>query len=253
MNYRDFLHALDTQKALEILGVPTENKGSYLKFSCPKCNEPALFKTFGDKKNLYYCPKCKTGGNIIKFAMALKGLDWEGAKTLLEKAITKEPKEITEELKLPYVLEYNKFLEDQGIPEALCTEYEIGQPKGRTMLSGCIAFAVHNDKGMKVAYWGLTMKDRKPKFHTSFSPEAYLYGFHRIDKEREVVVWTSLLGCVKGIVEGKQGVSTFELAYLSQRQLELLNQCKTITAFRADAEVVRQLSSHFNGFVRFIG
>ena len=253
MNYRDTLHAIDTQKALEILGITTENKGAYLKFPCPKCQEPALFKTYGDKKNLWYCPKCKTGGNIIKFTMEAKSLEWEPAKELLSKAIVTESKEIKEPLNITYALEYPKFLEDQGIPKDLCEKLEIGQPKGRTMLAGCIAFSVHNDEGMKVAYYGITMKDNKPKFHTSFNPESYFYNFHRSDKQQDIVVCTDLLQCVKAIVQGKNAVSTFGLPYLSQKQLELLNHCLMITVFRADAEIVRQVSAHYNGYVRFIG
>jgi len=252
MNYRDTLHAIDTQKALDLLGIPTENKGAYLKFPCPKCNEPALFKTFGDKKNLYYCPKCKTGNNILKFTMELKGLDYEKAKELLSKAITEQAKEITEPMTLSYTLEYCKYLEDQGVPKELCEEYEIGQPKGRTMLAGCIAFAVHNENGVRIAYYGIQMKDRKPKFHTSFNPESYLYNFHRIDKKQDVVVCTDLFQCVKTVVEKKFAVSTFGLPYLSQKQLELLNQCMIITVFRADTEIVRQVASQYKGYVRFI-
>jgi len=67
------------------------------------------------------------------------------------------------------------------------------------MLSGCIAFAVHNESGMKVAYYGIQMKDRKPKFHTSFNPENYLYNFHRIEKTNDLVVCTDLFLCVKAL------------------------------------------------------
>lgn len=253
MNYRDTLHAIDTLKALELLGIEPENKGAYLKFPCPHCNEPALFKTYGDKKNLWYCPKCKKGGNLIKFTMEFKNLQWEPAKELLSKAIGTKAKTISEPLNITYALEYPKYLEDQGIPKALCDELEIGQPKGRTMLSGCIAFAVHNEGGMKVAYYGIQMKDRKPKFHTSFNPENYLYNFHRIEQTNDLVVCTDLFLCVKSLVEGKPAVSTIGLPYLSQKQIELLNQCKMLTVFRADAEIVRQVSAHYNGYVRFIG
>ena len=197
MNYRDTLHAIDTLKALELLGIQTENRGAYLKFPCPHCNEPALFKTYGDKKNLW-CPKCKKGGNLIKFTMEFKNLQWEPAKELLSKAIGTEAKTITEPLNITCVLEY-------------------------------------------------------PKFHTSFNPESYLYNYHRIDKANDLVVCTDLFLCIKSLVEGKPAVSTFGLPYLSQKQLELLNQCKMLTVFRADTEIVRQISAHYNGYVRFIG
>ena len=133
MNYRDTLHAIETTTALEIIGIGYEPKGAYLSFPCPnKCENSAVMKIYGDKKNLWYCPKCKTGGNIIKFAMEAKSLEWEPAKELLSKAIVTESKEIKEPLNITYALEYPKFLEDQGIPKELCEKLEIGQPKGRT-------------------------------------------------------------------------------------------------------------------------
>ena len=253
MNYRDTLHAIDTAKALEVLGIPAENKGAYLKFPCPHCNEPALFKTYGDKKNLWYCPKCKKGGNLIKFTMEFKNLQWEPAKELLSKAIGTEAKTITEPLNITYALEYPKYLEDQGIPKALCDELEIGQPKGRTMLSGCIAFAVHNESGMKVAYYGIQMKDRKPKFHTSFNPENYLYNFHRIEKTNDLVVCTDLSLCVRAWWKANLPSHLVVSPTSPKKQIELLNLCKMLAVFRADTEIVRQVSAHYNGYVRFIG
>ena len=106
---------------------------------------------------------------------------------------------------------------------------------------------------MKVAYYGIQMKDRKPKFHTSFNPELYLYNLHRVDRDRDVLLTTDLMLCLKSIVEGKQTISTFALPYLSQRQLDLIGKLPMITVFREDEEIVRQVSRHYSGYVRFIG
>lgn len=254
MNYRETLHAIETTTALEIMGVGFEPKGAYVAFPCPnKCEGNAVIKTYGDKKNLWYCPKCRKGGNLLKLAMEMKGLEWEQSKELLSKAIVQTAKPIKEEMTLNYELEYPKYLEDQGVPEALCKELGIGQPKGRTMLAGCVAFTVHDETGKKVAYYGFQIKDRKPKFHTSFNPELYLYGLHRIDRDRDVLLATDLMLCVKSIVEGKQAISTFNLPYLSQRQLDLIGKIPILSAFREDEEIVRQVSRHYGGYVRFLG
>ena len=209
MNYRETLHAIDTFKAMGMLGFAIEPSGKYAKFPCPKCQQPAVITTYGDKKNLFFCPKCKTGGNLVKLTMALKSLDWEPAKAFLKDAVTASQKPISEELSMNYELEYPKFLEDQGIPEDLAKSLEVGQPKGRTMLAGCIAFTVHDEAGKKIAYYGITMKDRKPKFHSSFNPELYLYNLHRIDRNQDVLLTTDMMLCLKAIVEGKQAICTF--------------------------------------------
>jgi len=252
MNYRETLYAIDTVKALGMLEIPVEPNGKYAKFPCPTCQHPAAsITTFGEKKNLWYCPKCKTGGNLIKLAMSLKHLEWEPAKEFLKDARS-DTKPLIEPVKINYDLEYTKVLEELGAPEALCKEMGIGQPKGRTMLAGCTTFAVHNEVGTLVAFYGLT-KDRKPKFHSSFNPELYLYNLHRIDRQQDVILTTNLLLCLKAIVEGKQAVSTFMLPYLSPRQLEMIGNFLMLTVFREDEEIVRQVSRHHGGYVRFIG
>ena len=93
-----------------------EPKGAYVAFPCPnKCEGNAVIKTYGDKKNLWYCPKCRKGGNLLKLAMEMKGLEWEQSKELLSKAIVQTAKPIKEEMTLNYELEYPKYLEDQGV------------------------------------------------------------------------------------------------------------------------------------------
>ena len=183
--------------------------------------------------------------------MSLKQLEWEPAKEFLKDARS-DTKPLVEPVKINYDLEYTKVLEELGIPEALCKELGVGQPKGRTMLAGCTAFAIHNEVGTLVAFYGLT-KDRKPKFPSSFNPELYLYNLHRIDREQDVILTTDLLLCLKEIADGKQAVSTFSLPYLSSQQLELMGKILMLTVFRDDVEIVRQVSKHFGGYVRFIG
>jgi hypothetical protein len=86
-----------------IMGIPYEPKGAYVSFPCPnKCENNAVIKTYGDKKNLWYCPKCRKGGNLLKLAMDSKNLEWEKSKELLSKAIVQTAKPIAEEMNLTY-------------------------------------------------------------------------------------------------------------------------------------------------------
>ena len=68
-----------------------------------------------------------------------------------------------------------------------------------------------------------------------------------------MLLTTDLMLCLKSIVAEKQVISTFGLPYLSQRQLELIGKLPMLTVFREDAEIVRQVSAHYSGYVRFIG
>ena len=79
------------------------------------------------------------------------------------------------------------------------------------------------------------------------------YNLHRTDRDRDVLLTTDLMHCLKYIVEGKQVISTYGLPYLSQKQLDLIGKLSMITVFREDEEIVRQVSRHFDGYVRFVG
>jgi hypothetical protein len=87
MNHRQTLQAVDTIKGLALLGTEGTGNGSYISFPCPKCHEKAVFKAYGEKKNVWYCPKCKAAGNIVSLAMESTGVQWEEAKQILGKAI----------------------------------------------------------------------------------------------------------------------------------------------------------------------
>lgn len=243
MNYRETLKSIDTEKALGLIGVEFESQGAYAKFACPRpdCDGKAAIKEYGDKKNLYYCPKCKSSGHIICLTMKVKGLGWKDANEFLLKARSSNAKMITEELNINYELFYNDFIKSKGIEEEMCKLLEIGVPKGKTMLAGSVAFAVRDTKGMKVAYYGIKMKDGKPVFHNSFNPELYLYNFCNIDFSEPVYFTTDMFRCVYNIENGRQCVCNFELPYLSDAQLELLHQVEHIVLL-VDEPLVKPLT-----------
>jgi hypothetical protein len=188
--------------------------------------------------------------------MKMAGVEWNEAKNLLEgKAVTYPAARIQKELTLEYELQYNKFLEAQGISEEVVREYGIGVPKGKTMLSGCIAFTVHNENGNKIAYYGIRMKDLKPVFHKSFNPELYLYNYHRIEPETDVHFTTDIFDCVRILSLGRQSVCNFGLPYLSTEQLSLLQRLKYLSfdySMKFSHELARQLATNLQNYVRVL-
>ena len=223
MNYKDTLQAVDSEKALGLIGIEYHPQGAYLKFSCPQkdCDGISVIKTYGDKKNLYYCPKCKSSGHIISLVMLIKNVTWDEAKEILIKAKASDAKLITEELNIKYELQYCDFLKDKGITEEMCKSLEIGVPKGKTMLAGCVAFSVRDDAGMKVAYYGIRMKDGKPVFHKSFNPEFYVYNLCNVDQNGMVYFFTDIFECLKYNTHNTC-ICNFGMPYLSRTQLTLL-------------------------------
>jgi hypothetical protein len=260
MNYTETLQSVDTLKTLKLLGLEAEQEGAYIYFPC-SCGDKKVIKAYGEKKNVFYCPKCKASGHIIKLVaemMVEKDHEpWDFKKAsdfLTEKAITYEAQKITRELTMDYKLHYHPFLKEQGISEELAADLGIGVPQGKTMLSGCVAFTVYNEQGMKIAYYGIRLKDRKAIFHRSFNPELYLYSWHRIQNDGEILFTRDMLDCVRLIGEGKQSVSNFGLPYLSTSHLELLQKCRFVEFMCENQhiqEISKQVINNLQNYYRF--
>jgi hypothetical protein len=226
MKYKEAIQRIDTKKAMTSIGLNSLQSGHYLKFQC-QCGGSASIKLYGLKKNLWYCEGCKTGGNIVGLAMKTKNLEFQEAKNfLLEKADSPQP--IGEPLQLDYELEFCSSLGEKGLPKEITQLFEVGRPKGKTMLSGCLAFAVRNDKGYKIAYYGIK-PDGTPKFHSSFNPETILYVPVPLDFAKEVILTTDMVKCLIYTFDGKQACSNFGLPYLSQWHLDQLSQCEYLS------------------------
>jgi hypothetical protein len=186
--------------------------------------------------------------------MKLKGIEYEEAKKLLIKKARPSQEKITEPLNLDYELQYSPYMEAKGISEELAKKLLIGVPKGKTMLAGCLAFTVFNEDGVKVAYFGIRIKDGKHIFHKSFNPEMYLYGLHGLDPKQELIVRRDIYDCVRVVGAGKQCVSNFGLPYLSDEQLKLIANVPVIT-FEGDWDFFKtaahQVLNKLEGYRRF--
>jgi hypothetical protein len=52
LTYRETLQAVDTLKALKIVGIDGGQQGAYVYFPCTVCGKQAVIKAYGDKKNI---------------------------------------------------------------------------------------------------------------------------------------------------------------------------------------------------------
>jgi len=248
MKYLDTLQAVDPKRALKALGMESTPQGAYLHFAC-KCEKTAVIKAYGQKKNLWYCKHCKTGGHIISLTMARKETDWEGAKLFLKDFMATTRRTLTP-LDFRYDLQYSDILEKKGIKKEFCDLLGIGKPKGKTMLAGCIAFEIR-EEGKLYAYYGIRIKDGKAVFHKSFNPELYLYGEINSFEGEEVLLTRDMFECARLITENIPVICNFGLPYLSQFQIELLKKYKMITFKKDDSEIPKQLAET-QGYFRIV-
>ena len=235
---------------MSILGLEIRKEGSYIHFPAP-CGHEAVIRWYGEKKNVIYCPECKKGSNIFQLPLEYKGLDYAD---LVEKS-AKSNRPIEEELSLKYELEWTKDMEKEGLNREVCERFGVGRPKGKTMLSGCIAFTVFNEAGAKIAYYGIRIADRKAVFHKSFNPELYLFGYDAADRGEEVLVTTDMFSCLRHWAQGKQSVCNFGLPYLSLRHWELLSSFPFVTfdwLFPEKTEIMLSAAQNLKAYHRFV-
>lgn len=165
MKYAEAMQIIDTEKALTYLGFTVRKNGSYLNFPCIDCGNESAIRYHGEKKNVSFCKTCKVGSNIIALAVKVKGIEFQDAKNLLIEKASYCDKPIEEQLNLNYELEWCVEMEKQGLNQELCEKLGVGKPKGKTMLSGSIAFTVFNEQGLKVAY-----SESKPRIDLEINP-----------------------------------------------------------------------------------
>ena len=253
MKYAEALQLINPFKVLYALKLNPQAQGGYLSFPCPACGEPAVIKTHSEKKNVWYCPGCKAAGNIISLVMKQKNLEYLDAKTFcLDRVENPEP--ITEELQLNYELEWCELLNKEGIDKELCETLGVGKPKGKTMLSGCVAFTVYND-GKKIAYYGIRLADRMRLYHKSFNPELYLWNYQNCDPGEEVWLTTDMLRCLKHIQDGRKALCNFGLPYLSPKHYEMLNAFPWVIIewlFTDQREISASVAQNLKAYHRFV-
>ncbi len=254
MKYAEALSIINPSKALQALNLEGKEQGAYIHFTCPECNGEAVIRFYGEKKNIWICTNCKVSGHIISLAMKLQGLEYEEAKKfLLEKSSL--PAEMLEELNLNYTLECCDFMGQNGLDKEVCEKLEIGKPKGQTMLSGCVAFAVYNENRKKVAYVGIKIGSGKMIIPKQFNPESTLYNLCNINPDEEVILCRDMLDCAQRLSKREQAISNFWLPYLSRKQLELLQSITylSVTGFGNHTnDIALNLANLRGGYFRFI-
>jgi len=255
MKYNEALQSINPKAALKALKIEGKEQGAYIHFPCPQCQEDAVIKAFGEKKNLWLCTKCKLSGHIISLAMNRQKMDYEDAKNFLL-SCTQYPNEEAEELNLDYTLEWCEFMEQEGLDKDWCEELGVGKPKGKTILAGYLAFTVLNENRKKVAYVGQRISDGKHYIPKNFNPELYLYNFcNIINPDEETIITPDVLDCARLLGQGKQAISTFWLTYISRKQLEYLQMLQYISLTGFGEETVNVaivLARLHGGFHRFI-
>ena len=147
-----------------------------------------------------------------------------------------------------------RFPTKKGIDRRLCQTLGVGKPKGKTMLSGCLAFTVYRE-GKKIAYYGIRIADRMRLYHKPFNPELYLWNHNSCDSREEVWLTTDMLRCLKHIRDGRKALCNFGLSYLSPKHYEMLNAFPWVTIewlFTEQRDISVSVAKYLKAYHRFV-
>lgn len=117
------------------------------------------------------------------------------------------------------------------------------------MLAGCLTFAVRNESGLKVAYYGIRLKNQQHVYHKTFNPELYLYGLNLV--KDYVILVKDMVNCVKRIAKGEPAICNFGLNYISPFQCKLLNNMDRVD-ITIQPEMALLLATQLSTYHRFV-
>ena len=104
-------------------------------------------------------------------------------------------------------------------------------------------------EGVKISYYGIRLKNRKPIFHKTFNPELYLYGLNLV-KDHAILV-NDMVKCAKRIGEGEPVICNFGMPYLSPTQCQLINRLKKVD-LEVTPKIAPMVATHLKTYYRFI-
>jgi hypothetical protein len=240
MEFLDFraLSTVPFKNLLDYLNVPYKETATELK------GETFIITK---DKNLFFNPKGEGRGSVINFLSIHRNISLREAAAEIKAKFFETPKEPP---KLPdYELDYaHPFLTEQGITPETAKLFEGGYCK-HGIMKGKIAFAIHDEKGNKVAYIGKNLKDDGWFFPKNFKSD-YLYNLHR-QKYPIVILTVSPLDVLKIHQQNIPAVVGLIAHSMSPRQQELLSTFKKILVIHKEPDNIA-LRLIRNSFVKVV-
>lgn len=182
-------------------------------------------------KNLFFPTKGGKGGNILHFYADHANLSIYDAAVFLQKTFLtkeKEKKELPE-----YELFYHPILEENGIPETLALDYQVGYVK-KGVMNGLISFKVVNN-GEYVGCFGKKTNEEGFFCPAGFKSGDYLWNLDRADPPY-VFLADNPFSALRAIARGFPNIVGMFNKGLTDRQADLLHKYSQIVIFHPAGE-----------------
>lgn len=245
IDFNTLVSQLPVSGVLEILSVEAQQQGSSIKAPCFKdgCGGSISFTTRGAKQGLGFCVKHRGGCNILQYANNLRKsetlretAEWLNGEFLNLKK-TSPNQEFNREIPLGW---HNSMLE--YCDQELAKEMEVGLVTGKSILSGHIAFAVHDPDGIKLGYVGKNLKTKEWKTPAKLDTSVLLYNMHRVTWSDEVFITREIETAIKYWQYGLPIVAAFGQNFLTGNQVDLIRRFKKLTFFRHDKDFLDNIT-----------
>ena len=215
---------------LNKLEIPYKEKGDNI------ITEDAVISV---KKNLFFWKGKNKGGNVIQFLVDKQGITHREAGIWLKKNMVKHtPKRKIPELELTYSYAVSQL----GIEEETAKNFEIGVPKGKTIMAGKVAFRIYDKDNNPLGYIGLKDGWFYPK---GFEASEHLYNYNRRNGNQFCVLAPSPLVVAQLFQQNiPQAVGLFS-PNISDTQVKLLKTFKYVFVNHAEPDkIIQKLSPY---------
>lgn len=202
IDFAEIKQKVPIEQVASWLELTLEDTGKQLRGCCPihKGSDKRDF-VITPSKGLFYCFKCKEGGDLIKLYAAVTGTDQKMAATEIARLTgvsdsnqkegdrevgSQSPKTEIDESKpkpfqpLTYLLPEHESVQGLGITMDTAEYFGAGfAPKG--VLRGRVAIPIHDREGTLLGYAGRSpeLSDLSLSFAKGFDPEPILFNSHR--------------------------------------------------------------------------
>jgi len=248
IDFAELKEFVSIEQVIGLLQLNLKHSGKQLRGCCP-IHQGTDKKEFvvTPEKGLFYCFKCKEGGDMIKLYARVNDLDQKDAAKAIQESfgtvntvdsttvnsstvqdqstVKKFPSNVEPFQPLTYLLSEHEALETLGIDAYVIEHFGAGYaPKG--ILRGRFALPMHDLDGNLLGYCGHTLKNQEPKlsFPKDFDPASVIFNAHRCEPNSLIDLRSDpldvLLAYQGGLVTN---VISFLTEEVSGRQLQLLS------------------------------
>jgi hypothetical protein len=180
------------------------------------------------EKNMFFVPdNDDLKGSVINFVAHYKEVDLREAASILKKHFLSKTKEKKPKRDIPNLtLDWHDYLGERGIKPEIAEKYQAGLVKERSIVTGRIAFKIHDSKGKHIGYIGYKVEDGSWFFPKGFKRP--LYNANDLNEKLCVIVTVEPFDTLRLASLGFKQVASLLANSMTAEQEEQLKQFKYI-------------------------